>query len=360
MTEPKTPLAAYGPDGEVVAYSYDGGATWSAVPAAPPAPPARQFTRRIAALADPLDPWCARRILPVLSELYRVGIFAGWGPLPDVLATAADLDAIVLPLSLTTPAVLKQMHRELSKRARPRLILDVPTPIADPVALSLLHEALKHVDAVLVPTDLVAMELRRHHPTVFTVPPVLLAPLPPLPKRDVSGPIRIAIQETTAPGVATALAAIKERYGEGVELVDDAWLPRHPLDAERFYAEIDLLVAGPPPQPTQASAAPLLPALARGCLPIVDRVYGRTIRDGVNGKVVPKADPTAWRRVLVSVIEDRRLRRHLMQGAYRAAQRATASAQIAQLARPFRVLLPERAPFTVVPGDRVSTASTPA
>lgn len=337
------PLKAYGPDGEIVALSYDGGETWSKVPRDPEPVWSREYNRKVVGIVDPDDIWSARRMIPLLSELTRTEVYPSWGPAHEVLPVVDDYDGVVVSASLMTKSLIADLRSLSRRKTHPKIIVDIPAPSSDRV-MALMTDILHVADGVLVPTDRIAMQMRRLHPQVFVVPPALEAPLRPVKKEPHQGLV-IAVQETQAPGVGVALAYIKEKYGEKVTIIDDQWLSRHPNDDRDFYATVDILVAGPPRWSEHVTAAAVLPAMAQAVCCVADRAYVRVVRDGVTGKVVARADQASWRRALVSVLEDARLRVHLQKGARSTAQRNTTATLLGQLVRPFRLLLPPRESF---------------
>ena len=335
----KEPLKSYNPDGNVIATSFDGGVSWSGKPTPEPEPVLRQYSRRIAALMPdhgPAPSW-ERRIAASFAPLADAEILTGWGPLAELLAMPDDrsLDALVITGSQALELDLVAIETKAKT-----LVIDLDTSdLVDRSRLSELAELIKRVDAVLLPSDLLAMSLRAYNPNVFCVPPVLTESLWTGAKREAKpGVIRLALQPTGDRHLLDAIRFVKERYGEKLEVFDDDWRARSPLDEPGFYTTIDVVAVGPVPNRVHLTNQNLLGPMAAGCLVLADLAYNRTIQHDHSGVLVATG-PSPWRKALVSAIEDSRKRLKLGQGARARVRHFTGRAQLNRLALPYRTLI---------------------
>ena len=344
------PLCSFGPDGTIIALSYDGGRRWVQTPQGDgkkAAPVLRQYTRRVAALApiEVFTPSWRRRVQTSFSPLADAGILAGWGPEAELLALEPDaVDGVLLPFQtlvteVADPAGLITAMK--AKNAKIFLDLDAQT-ISDRSQLDLMVELTKLADSVLVPNDLVAASLRKFNARAFAVPPALQEELwrgASRPKHE--GPLRIAIQPTADKFVRESVEWAAQKYANQVEIVNDLWEERDPIDEPAFYREIDILVVGGPQNRMHQTNACLLGAMMAGCCIVASGLYNRTLAHNHSGMLVAQKGPSPWRQALTRVITDGRLRLKLQKGARERARHFTARTQLSRLSLPYRVVIPE-------------------
>lgn len=351
---PKEPLKAFGPNGTVVALSYDGGKRWGATPAARKAaeeaaqPKARVYTRRIAAVLPaqgPTPSW-TRRIATSFGPLADAGILAGWGPLASLLESERGLlDAIVVPYGAIpgTAADVVAVLAEL-RAVAPRIFVDIDsTVVRSRDDLETIQGLVREADAVILPNELVAQTLRKFNPNTFCVPPTIdparWSGLHREPSPD--GRVRVALQPGGDRFAAEAVEWIRARYPERVEVVADEWAARSPVDDPAFYVGIDVLVVGAPASRTTLDNANLLPAMHSGCCVVVDGAYNRTVLHGHSGILVTAKGPSAWRKEMQHAVTDGRTRGKMQRGARERARLFAGRVLLNRLALPYRVMIPE-------------------
>lgn len=361
------PLNAYGKAGEVIAQSFDGGKTWTKTDAALKAeakerePVAREFTRRIAAVVNELDGAVDRRISAPFSALHKANILAGWGDYDTLISLGPNAqDAIVVPFL----AGLSEDEFDALRVVAPVLFLDIPTPLLlDQAGIQLLYEAMRKVDAVLVPNDLLAMKLRAYHDRVFCIPDVLegdlwvnyqrpekIIPAHPGEHRPFAAHEQVVIglqdPEFTTSAIEQALATVLAEFGpERVKIERFDWRAVRAADAPNVYGQFDVVIVPDPGQPSLACEGPILAAMAAGCCVIGSRWY-RLIKHGNTGLQVSKDTVPFWRDALRKVVTDRRNRQFMGRNARREVRRYTADTLLHKCVLPYRLMVPEGEPVT--------------
>lgn len=357
-------LKAYNALGQVSATSSDGGTTWTrtlegiALDLADSAPKARAFTRRIAAVLDHQDATTDRRIAIPFSAMHKADLLAGWADFQTLVNLEPNsLDAITIPFM----SGLTDDHFNALRTTAPILFLDVPAPMAlDEAGMDELFAALKQVDTVTVPTELLANKFRAYHPRVFCIPDVLDGDIwrgferPTKRKVEMESDhaafgkkyeVVIGVQSPEINGEALehALQAVINQFGEQVRLSRFEWMHVRPADAPKVYGEFDLVVVPSPIIPSQVTDAPVLPAMAAGCAIVADRHY-RLIKHGTTGTVVSRDTASGWFEVIRRQVQDSRNRQLQGKNARSLARRYTATNLLNKLFLPYRLSIPAGEP----------------
>lgn len=104
-------------------------------------------------------------------------------------------------------------------------------------------------------------------------------------------------------------AAVQERLAQAGAL-DQAWLPGDRSDVATLLPQVDIFAL---PSQAEGISNTLLEAMACGCAPVATAVGGNPelVDDGVNGLLVPAADPGALARALARLVDDAPLRERL-------------------------------------------------
>lgn len=339
------PLEAYGPGNVLIAQSWDGGKTWDQTDegrklAEPPQQP-RVFTRRISAVVNEATPSTERRIATPFAVMHEANILAGWAPYAELAALQdGALDAIVLP----NPGATDEELREL-KRVGTRLLLDLDAPMMlDEDGQDKLRLALEHVDAVTVPTDLLASKIRPYHPHVFTVPslvrPELWTGTTRYPGKP---PVRIGLPVHGTEGMELAVSLLQAKYGERVQWTRFDAMTLSPAEEVEIYTQFDIVILPPLPDRTQGSLAPVLPAQMAQCCVIGDRFWPG-IKHDHSGMQVGRDSQNHWVQTINRAIQDSRLRLTIGRNARALARRWTPQIKLSQIVLPYRLTIPESAP----------------
>ena len=304
-----------------------------------------RFTRRIAAVVDGQSPSLERRIATPFSALHKADVLAGWAPF-DTLASLGDgeMDAIVIP----GPGLDEKQALEL-KRAAGKLILDLDSPLVlDERGQANLGALLPLVDAVTVPTQLIATRMRPHHPRVFVLPHLLRHELWQGYSRDIvrgQRTLRVALPESCHPEVENAVRFLADKYGERVQWVRFEPLALYPDEEREFYPTVDVVVVPPPAERTQAPESLLLPAMAAQCMVVCDVNY-RYVRHMHSGRIVPRANVHAWLDALNGAIVDSRTRILCGRNARTHAMRRNPDRCLGEVFLPYRLVVPESSPVS--------------
>lgn len=347
MSTVKDPLKAYGANGEIIAYSYDGGKQWGqVVPKGKKKEPTREYTRKIAAIMpDNATPSWHRRIGNSFAPLNNLNILAGWGPIAHILSLEPEsLDAIVIPYgSIDTSIEPIETTIKALRQIAKVIFMDIDTNIIkDRSQYDDMINAVRLVDGLLVPTDLIAMGFRKFNANTFTVPPTVEINFWKGAHREPNtGPIRIAVQPTSDQWVANSMIWAKDRWGDKITIIEDLWEERFPNEDPDFYLNVDVVVVGAPEMKNQTSNASLLAPMTAGCMILCDGAYNRTINHGHSGSIVAGRGPSPWRRELTHAITDNRTRMKMQAGARKRAESYINRSLLAQLAIPYRVMIPE-------------------
>jgi hypothetical protein len=341
-------LNATGPEGEVLAQSWDGGKTWkqTAAGVAFNRQTARRvttgFTRKVMAVIDEPNPLVARRIMTPFSVLDRMKVLTGWAPLQAILALdEQSLDGVICP-SLLHVSELEQ----LSRVAR-SIILDVDAPLDWDVPMQdKLFAMLPYCSGLMVPTPLIAGKLRPYHSRVFVVPHLLRRGI----WQNVGQPpirtVQVAIPHELETAQESAIALLRERYGERVTWQSFDWRTLDPLDELTFYRQFDVVVLPSFADRVQASLAPLLAPMAAQCVVVGDR-HWTAINHRENGLMITRPDAKTWAQEINTLLQDRRLRLRIGRAARGVAMRHTAENKLSQIFLPYRVLVPESEPVSI-------------
>lgn len=348
MTTVKDPLKAYDAEGNIIALSYDGGEQWSqaAQRKGKKKEQMKEYTRKIAAIMpDNPSPSWYRRIANSFAPLGELNILAGWGPISNVLRLEpGSLDAIVIPYgSIDTTVEPLEVTIAAFRSIAKVIFMDIDThTIQDREEYPKMIEAVKLVDALLVPTDLIAMGFRKFNANTFTVPPTIDISIWKGAHRDPNtGPIRIAVQPSADRWVGETMAWAKEKWGEKITIIEDDWENRHPADEPAFYLNVDVVVVGAPSHKNQVSNASLLGPMTAGCMIVCDGAYNRTINHAHSGSIVAGRGPSPWRREMTHAIDDNRTRMKMQAGARKRAEMFVNRTQLSRLSIPYRVMIPE-------------------
>ena len=349
MTKTKTKyaLSAYGPQGEVLAQSYDGGQSWKQTEAGEMfnkrTPEPKVFTRRIAAIADAYTPSSARRIEAPFTRMADVGILAGVMPFEEAMKLAdQQMDGIVCPGMC--PADLLPQLRRVTKSLI--LDLDAPTEWTDENR-KLLYDTITSYDAVIVPTSLFASRLRPYHDRVFVTPHLLREDLWKLmPQRVVHKKVVIAAPEGMDSVVRNVLNAMVEHYGERIEVRTFDWQALYPGDEVLAYPKFDVVILPQLPDRYQGSLAPILPAFAAGCCVIGDRLWPG-LQHNETALTIGKHNTSAWIEQLRRAITDSRHRQRIGRNARTFAYRYTTTRKQADIYLPYRLIVPEGEGMTI-------------
>ena len=344
-------LSTFGPGGIVLARSYDGGQSWKATKEgtayleAQKVPPPRQFTRRIAAVADIFTPAFARRIETTWEIFYEAGIVGGWAPFDNLAALPEEaMDGIVCP-GLYRPEQLEQL-----RKATKALILDLDAPaVWSDEARELLMETLSLYDGVIVPSNLLASKIRPYHDRVFVTSHLLRGKV----WRGTTRPLRrdkvtVAYPTTIDETLQTVIDTLANNYGDRVEWVPFDWYRLSPIEEPSRYVDFDVVLVPACHDRNQVSAAPILPAFAAQCTVVAD-VHWPLVRHRTTGLQIGKNTVDAWRSEIKSAINDSRLRIRLGRAAYHTATRYTPQVRMNEVLLPYRLLVPEGAPFQYAP-----------
>ena len=337
------PLRSYGADGEVVAYSYDGGNQWSQVPTSKSKKEKnvmREFKYRIAAIA-PMQgstPSWERRIVNSFAPLGDVDILAGWGPLPTLSELSENaLDAIVIPFGVIANdesseedilAIINDM-----KRVGRKVFLDIDS-VTSKESFNVLAAAIKAVDAVTVPSDVIAQSLRAYNANTFCIPPTINMSVWQSAHRT-PGPDakpRIAMQHLTDKHQIDAVKWMETKYG--ITVIEDDWENRSVYDDPKFYTNIDVVIVG-----ASKTNANILPAMAGGVCIVGDLSYSRTLIHNHSGILVADRGPSPWRKELSHIAVDSRTRVKMQAGAKERSRLFTGKTFLNRLALPYRVIL---------------------
>lgn len=341
---PREPLKAYGPDGTITAVSYDSGKHWS--PAAvkdAPTPAPRTYQYRIAAVVPPqgLIPSFERRIITSFAPLGDAGIMAAWGPQEKILELEDNaFDGIVLPFGAlfgTTEEIVAQMTA--LKRVGPKLFVDIDAGQLKGTQMATLLAMVQLADAVLVPNDAIAQQIRKHNVQVFTVPPTVNTQVWHGVKRvpgSIQDKVRIAVQTNGDPVLEQAVAWAQEHWSAKAEFVVDQGPERSIYDDPGFYTKIDVLLVGAPNQRIQVTGAGIIPAMMAGCSICADSLYNRIITHGHSGTIIARGQGS-WRKAITHEITDRRHRLAMQAGARNRARHFQGRLVLGRLAMPYRV-----------------------
>lgn len=344
--------SAFGPGGIVIAQSWDGGKTWKETAKgkmyreSKQAPRPRMFTRRIAAVVNEVTPSIERRIVIPFSALHEVGMLTGWATFAELIQEPDGvLDGLVLPGIDFTPEQVAQLRTKATA-----IMLDLDAPLVlDATQQDRLYQLIPLVDAVLVPTELLASRLRPYHSHVFVAPHTLNGEL----WKDFTRPvaprlpyIRVAVPQQLTEPMGHAVAHLQDRFGDRARWTTFDWQQLSSEDERIFYPEQDVVIVAPPPERHQGSLAPLLPAMAAQCAIVADR-HWTALRHGDTGYLVGRDTAINWTQTLARVMHDSRNRILVGRNARSAARRHTPYTKLNQLALPYRLLVPEQDPFTL-------------
>lgn len=359
-------LKAYAPDGTIYARSTDGGKRWrltregAEMEKVARQPKARGFTRRIAAVINEHSPVTDKRIGVPFSALAKANVLAGWADYHTLVTQEENaLHGIVIPFALG----MEEGHFAELRRVGPKLFLDVPAPmLLDEEGIACLMEALKYVDVVTVPTEILANKFRAYHQTVFAIPDMI----DPAMWKHFSREPKIKLEHAAAhPAFNThteivvaappaevcgesleyALEWMLASYGDRVRLERFDWTRIRPADEPKVYAEFDVVIVKGPPINSQVSNAPLLAPMMAGCGVIADLVF-RLIRHQHNGMLVAHDSVHSWRDALRKMVGDSRSRTLMGRNARSEANRHSPEHHFNKLLLPYRLTLPEAAPIT--------------
>jgi len=338
------PLKSYGPDGEIIAFSYDGGDKWVQVPKNKKDKPLmKEYVYKIGAVApvNGSTPSFERRIVNSFAPLGDAHILAGWGPFPHIQNLAqGSLDGIVIPFGTIEPSEMPEAIELLRKVAR-KIFVDIDSTIVnDRSFFKTIVETAKSADALLVPTDPIAMMLRSYNANTYCIPPTINASIWRGVKREpYNGPVRIAVQHTSDRHIQDAVSWMMEKYKDQVVVVTDEWQTRSIYDDADFYTHIDVVIAGSPPDREQSTPSAVLPAMVGGCCIVGDVSYSRTLMHGHSALLVAEKGPSPWRKQLSHAVTDSRTRVKMQAGARERSRLFTGRTLLNRLALPYRVVL---------------------
>lgn len=322
--------------GQVIAQSTNKGKTWRT---ADPTLAVRSYTRSIGCIINEPTPITERRLVTPMSALHEANIFVGYGNFFDVLDRQA-MDAVVI--SNPGPSVDQLMAL---KNVAGKIVLDLDAPLVlDKDGLRLLEEALPIIDAVTVPTELIASRLRPYHNHVFVVPHVLRWPLWEQSRRVIKRPtIKVGLPYQTTPAIEAAVAHLTDKFIERVEWVRFDWASLMPEEEPNVYYDLDIVILPPPVERHQTSLAPLLPAMAAQCCIVADRNWS-FLKHNYTGVHVGRDSTINWTTAIRGMIYDSHLRIIIGRNARAIAKRQTPFLKINQVALPYRLLIPEHDP----------------
>jgi hypothetical protein len=335
----KEPLKAFGPDGKVEAYSYNGGDNWSKVPKKEPKPKLKEYKYNIAAIS-PVNyekgnnPSFERRIINSFAPLGDINILAGWGPLPEVLSIAPNsLDAIVVPFGSigNTEEDIKNIIQDLRKIAK-KIFLDLDMNYSKS-DIPLLVSSVSSVDAVLVPSDQSVMGLRKYNANTYCVPPTINNEIWKGATRKQNEVVKIAVQPTQDRHVKDAIKWMADKYP--VELYEDDWENRSIYDEPDFYTGMDVVIVGDAGRTNTAILSPMI----AGCCIIANVSYSKAIMHNHSGILVAQRGPSAWRKEFSHIALDSRTRTKMQAGARERSRLFTGRSLVSRLAMPYRVVL---------------------
>lgn len=335
----RKPAEAYGPNGELIALSYDGGENWSQVPQRPKPEPKPEYKNSIVAVY-PDEPgmsrYFTRRIGASFAPLRDSSILPGWANLTEFLKSKAKPDAIVVSLNPEATEIgLRDSIGEIRKRGR--LVIDLD-PFYVPEDVTGLGELLTQADAVTVATELMAMRLRQFNPNIYVVPSAIDAESWPHKRRTKREKTVFAVQPTNDRFVNETMEWLQEKWGDRIEVVEDLVEHRHPHDDPDFYAGVDVVVVGPPQNMARTGNGVILPAMYAACAVVAEVSYHRTILSGHSGVLVAKKGPTMWRQETSRMVSDSRHRLKMAKGAKTRSEAFTARAMLGRLSLPYRVM----------------------
>lgn len=347
MTEKVThALSAFGPNGEVLAQSWDGGKKWKITPAGKTYSQAkrvpRTFTRRIMAVTNVMTPSTARRIQTPFSVLHEADISAGWGPFEDIAALPdKSLDGVICP-GLVSPEELAEL-----KRVGRSVLLDLDAPLIwSEESKNLLLDTIGEYDGVTVPNATFASRLRAYHDRVFVTQHTLQSAVWKDTVFEQHQPMVIGVPMDLDNVLGESLEMIKTYYGDRVEIEHYDWFNQFPGDEALLYPDLDVICLGPPHESTQFSYAPILPAMAGYCVVMAD-LHWPGVKHMQTGIQIGRHNVKMWTQYLRSVIDDRRLRARISRNARSFASRASADRMVNHLVLPYRLLIPEGEKVTV-------------
>jgi glycosyltransferase involved in cell wall biosynthesis len=339
--------SAYGPNGIVLAQSYDSGKTWKSTKAGIEYAKAKHvqktFTRRIMAVVDVVTPSTARRIQTPFSVMHEADISAGWAPFVEFKAMAdQSLDGIICP-GLVTEEELQEL-----KRVGRSVLLDIDAPLIwSEENKNLLLETIGLYDGVTVPNTTFASRLRAYHDRVFVTQHTLQGPLwKEAPGKETHDKIVIAVPESYDQTLDDAFELLQNYFGDKVEFRPFNWFDYMPGEEVLFYTDVDVVVLPPPHEHVQFSYAPVLPAMAGGCV-VVGDVHWPGIKHMQTGMHIGRHITKQWAQYLRTAIEDSRVRQRIGRNAHQFASRHTADRMVGHLALPYRLLIPEGSQATI-------------
>lgn len=347
----KTPIKAYGPNNIIIAESEDGGRTWvktreGAELEKKHATTPRTFTRRIAAVADDMGPSFQRRIGAPFSILHEANIMPGWADGNTIAALEDEaLDAVILPGTGFTPEDVSRFRR-VSKK----IILDVDAMTRLAANREELDALLPLVDAVIVPSDLMASRLRPYHHHVFVIPDLLLTELWTGKSRQIvpgKGHVTVGLPPQLPPSIAAAVEHLTEKHGNRVRWQTIDWASIDPKDEPDVYLKLDLVILPAPEERHMTPLAALLPPMAAGCAVIADRLWPM-IRHEVTGWHVGRDNAINWTTTINKGILDSHRRIMIGRQAAASARRWTPRTKFNQIVLPYRMVVPQSTPVTYV------------
>ncbi len=341
----KFALSAYGPNGEVLAQSYDG-KTWKNTKAGNEYTQAKHvpktFTRRIMAVVDVVTPSTARRIQTPFSVLHEVDISAGWAPFIEFTSMPDKaLDGIICP-GLVTKEELQEL-----KRVGRSVLLDIDAPLIwSEENKNLLLDTIGLYDGVTVPNTTFASRLRAYNDRVFVTQHTLQGPLWRNAPGKETKKIVVAVPSQYDETLDDAFEMVQNYFGDKIEFRPFNWFDLSPQEEVLFYTDVDVVIIPPPHERVQFSYAPVLPAMAGSCVVIAD-THWPGIKHMQTGMHIGRHITKQWAQYLRTAIEDSRVRQRIGRNAHTFASRYTADRMVAHLALPYRLLIPEGVPATV-------------
>lgn len=341
-------LNAYGPDGAVLAQSWDGGKTWKKTeaglahdrPVTPVKP--RQFTRKIMAVVDEPNGALARRIMTPFSVLDRANILTGWAPYQAMLQlTDQSIDGIIVP-GLMTPLQLEEL-----RRVGRTLILDLDAPQPwGGAEQERLFAMLPYLDGVIAPTPLLASRLRPYHKHVFALPHMLRQGIwhgfTPIKRSTVNVGLPMEIDDQ----LARAVEDLRAKHGGRILWQSFDWRSLNPVDEMVRYRDLDVVVLPQISDRTQMSFGPMLPAMAAFGTVVGDR-YWPQLQHRRNGIMIMRPDAKSWTVELNAILMDGASRARIGRAARSSALRQMVEGNLGQVFLPYRILVPESAPVTI-------------
>ena len=331
--EIKEPLKAYGPNGEIIATSYDGGTNWGRKTPKDPEPEYREYTRKIAAIVPEQMSLFERRVVTGFGDLHRLNMLAGWGSLENIKDLKEPVDGLVVRF---TPDMDIQSLREYGHVIY--LYLE-PEDFAREYREYLIP-CMQEADALLVPNDRIGIMLRKYNHRVVSMPPSVMPSIwTGLGRHEPSQKLRIAVQPSKNPYIMEAIEYVNKQYPNRMEVIEDDWINRPLHDDPEFYLGIDIVCVGQQHEEFLTNNASILSPMMAGCAVLAEACYHRTILHGHSGALVAAKGPSGWRKEVMQTVTDTRYRAKLQRGGRERVKHFTNKTQLHILALPFRTLI---------------------